>query len=175
MIMIQENIHNQRFWPIKDFLQQQRVVKKELHKILDNLATYGIGEPGLFAGYSECKEGFIETFRIVDVRTLVDGENPLFEYELNIIRVVSYLELGEKAVICCRAGVSRSNAIALGVLAYYFKIDFNKALELITAKVPICNILLPHISAICRLLNVQDRSYVSHRSSNWIFIPVKRT
>jgi hypothetical protein len=28
---------------------------------------------------------------------LVDGENPLFEYELNIIRVVSYLELGEKA------------------------------------------------------------------------------
>jgi len=49
----------------------------------------------------------------VDVRTLVDVENPLFEYELNIIRVVSYLELGEKAVICCSAGVSRSNAIAL--------------------------------------------------------------
>jgi len=137
------------------------VVEKKLHKILDNLATHGIGEPGLLAGYSECKEGFIENFRIVDVRTLVDGENPLFEYELNIIRVVSYLELGEKAVICCRAGVSRSNAIALGVLAYYFKIDFKGALELITSKVPICNILLPHISALCKLLNVQDRSIIS--------------
>jgi len=114
----------------------------------------------LLAGYSECKEGFIENFRIVDVRTLVDGENPLFEYELNIIRVVSYLELGEKAVICCRAGVSRSNAIALGVLAYYFKIDFNEV-ELITSKVPICNILLPHISALRKLLNVQDRSIIS--------------
>jgi len=128
-----------------------------LHKILDNLATHGIGEPGLLTGYSDCREGFINNFRIVDVRTLVDGENPLFEYELNIIRAVSYLELGEKVVICCRAGVSRSNAIALGVLAHYFKIDFNQALELITSKVPICDILSPHISALCKLLNVQSK------------------
>jgi hypothetical protein len=56
------------------------------------------------------------------VRMLVGGENPLFGYELNIIRVVSYLELGEKAVICCRAGVFRSNAIALWVLAYYLQV-----------------------------------------------------
>ncbi|MFZ0223842.1 MAG: hypothetical protein WA323_24025 [Candidatus Nitrosopolaris sp.] len=90
-----------------------------MNKILDNLATHGIGEPGLLKGYSECKEGLIDNFRIVDVRTVVDGENPLFEYELNIIRVVSYLELGEKVVICCRAGVSRSNAIALGVLVHF--------------------------------------------------------
>jgi protein-tyrosine phosphatase len=128
-----------------------------LHKILDNLATYGIGEPGFLAGYSECKEGFIDNFRIVDVRILVDGENPLFEYELNIIRVVSYLELGEKVVICCRAGVSRSNAIALGVLTHYFKIDFNEALGLIASKVPTSNILPPHISALCKLLNVQSK------------------
>jgi len=123
-----------------------------LHKILDNLATYGIGEPGFLAGYSECKEGFIDNFRIVDVRMLVDGGNPLFEYKLNIVRVVSYLELGEKSVICCRASVSRSDAIALRVLTYYFKIDFNEALELIISKVLICNILSPHISALCRLL-----------------------
>ncbi len=126
-----------------------------MHKILDSLATHGIGEPGLLAGYSECKEGFIDKFRIVDVRTLVDGENSLFEYELNIARVVSYLEMGEKVVICCRAGVSRSNAIALGVLVHYFKIDFSKALELITSKIAICDILPPHISALCKLLNVR--------------------
>jgi protein-tyrosine phosphatase len=130
-------------------------VKKELYKILENLATHGIGEPGLLEGYSECKEGFIENFRIVDVRTLVDGENPLFEYELNIIRVVSYLELGEKVVICCSAGISRSNAIALGVLMHYFKNDVNQALELITSKVPICNILPTHISTLHKLLNVK--------------------
>jgi hypothetical protein len=91
----------------------------------------------------------------LDLETLGGRRDPLFEYELNIIRVVSYLELGEKAVICCRAGVSRSNAIALGVLAHYFKIGFNETLELITSKVPICNILPPHISALCKLLNVQ--------------------
>jgi hypothetical protein len=128
-----------------------------LHKILDNLATHGIGEPGYLTGYSECKEGFIGDFRIVDVRTMVDGENSLFEYELNIIRVVSYLEIGEKVVICCRAGVSRSNAIALGVLVHYFKIEFGHALELITSKIPICDILPPHISALCKLLNVQSK------------------
>jgi hypothetical protein len=128
-----------------------------LNKILDNLATDGIGEPGFLAGYSECKEGFIDDFRIVDVRTLVDGENSLFEYELNITRVVSYLEIGEKVVICCRAGVSRSNAIALGVLVHYFKIEFSQALELITSKIPICDILPPHISALCKLLNVQSK------------------
>ena len=131
-----------------------------MYKILDNLATHGIGEPGLLKGYSECKEGLIDDFRIVDVRTLVDGENPLFEYELNIIRVVSYLELGEKVVICCRAGVSRSNAIALGVLVHYFKIDVNQALEQITSKIPMCNILPPHISALCKLLNVKSRMAV---------------
>jgi protein-tyrosine phosphatase len=82
-------------------------------------------------------------------------ENPLFEYELNIMRIVSYLELGEKVVICCLAGVSRSNAIALGVLVHHFKINVNQALELITSKVPICNILPPHISALSKLLNVK--------------------
>jgi hypothetical protein len=128
-----------------------------LHKISDNLATHGIGKPGLLAGYSECKEEFIDNFRIVDVRMLVDGENPLFEYELNIISAISYLESGEKVVICCRAGVPRSNAIALGVIAHHFKIDFNEALELITPKVPMCNILPPHISALCKLLNVQSK------------------
>jgi protein-tyrosine phosphatase len=128
-----------------------------LHKILDNLATHGIGEPGFLAGYSECKEGFIDDFRIVDVRTLVDGENSLFEYELNIVRVVSYLEMGEKVVICCRAGVSRSNAIALGVLVHYFKIDFGQALELITSKIPVCDILSSHVSALSKLLNVQSK------------------
>jgi hypothetical protein len=64
--------------------------------------------------------------------------------------------MGEKVVICCRAGVSRSNAIALGVLVH-FKIGFSQALGLITSKIPICDILPPHISAICKLLNVQSK------------------
>jgi hypothetical protein len=90
------------------------------------------------------------------MKTMVNGENSLIEYELNIVRVVSYLEMGEK-VVFCRASVSRSNAIALGVLVHYFKIDFSQALQLITSKIPICDILPPLISALCKLLNVQSK------------------
>lgn len=126
-----------------------------MNKILDNLATHGLGEPGILQGYSECKQGLIDKFRIVDVRTLIDGPNPLFDYELNIIRAISYLEIDEKVVICCRLGISRSNAIALGVLVHHFKINFNQAMELISSKVPICNILPPHIIALQKLLNTK--------------------
>ena len=38
---------------------------------IDSLATHEIGEE-----YPECKQGSIDNFRIVDVRTLVDGEIP---------------------------------------------------------------------------------------------------
>lgn len=124
-----------------------------MYKILDNLATHGLGEPGILQGYSECRQGLIDKFRIVDVRTLNDGTNSLFDYKMNIMRVISYLEIDENVVICCRLGISRSNAIALGVLIYYFNIDFSQSLELITSRVPICNILSPHILALQKLLS----------------------
>ena len=98
-----------------------------------------------------CEIGFIDDFRIIDVRTLVDGDNSLSQYMLNIIRDTSYLGVGERVVICCRVGVSRSNAIALGLLVYYFKMDFHKAMELLSSKVPICNILHPHVLALQKL------------------------
>jgi protein-tyrosine phosphatase len=123
-----------------------------MYGILDNLATHGIGEPGLIERYVNCEIGFIDDFRIIDVRTLKDGDNVPSEYLLNIFRVTSYLELREKVVICCRVGASRSNAIAVGVLVRYFKMDFYKAMELVISKVPICNILQPHVTALQKLL-----------------------
>jgi len=135
-----------------------------LYIILGNLATHGLGEPGILQGYSECKQGLIDKFRIVDVRTLNDGPNSLFDYELNIIRAISYLEIDEKVVICCRLGISRSNAIALGILVHHFKIDFNHAMELISSKVPISNILPPHILALQKLLSAKT-TIKTHRIS----------
>ena len=122
-----------------------------MYKILTNLATHGIGRPGTIERYVNCEVGFIDDFRIVDVRTLIDGENIPSDYLLNIVRVTSYFELGEKVVICCRVGASRSNAIAVGVLVRYFKMDFYKAMEVVISKVPICNILEPHIIALQKL------------------------
>jgi predicted protein tyrosine phosphatase len=36
----------------------------------------------------------------------------------------------------CEAGISRSNAMALGVLAKYFKMEFDEAWALIRKQVP---------------------------------------
>ncbi len=123
-----------------------------MHNILSNLATHGIGKPGIIERYVNCEIGFIDDFRIIDVRTLIDGDNAPSEYVLNIVRVTSYLELHEKVVICSSVGVSRSNAIAVGVLVRYFKMDFYKAIELVISKVTICNILQPHIIALQKLV-----------------------
>ena len=117
-----------------------------MYKILTNLATHGIGRPGTIERYVNCEVGFIDDFRIIDVRTLIEGDNIPSDYLLNIVRVASYLELGEKVVICCRVGASRSNAIAVGVLVRYFKMDFYKAMEVVVSKVPICNILESYYS-----------------------------
>jgi len=99
----------------------------------------------------------IDDFRIIDVRVLpeVDAPSSLSEYKLNIVRVTSYLELDEKVVVCCSHGMNRSNAIALGVLVKYFKMDFFKALELIKSRVPICTILSVNIAALTKLFRIK--------------------
>jgi hypothetical protein len=122
-----------------------------MYKILTNLATHGIGSPGTSERYVNCEVGFIDDFRIINVRTLIDGDNIPSDYLLNIVRVTSYLELGENVVICCRVGASRSNAMTVGVLVRYFKMEFYKAMEVVISKVPICNILEPHIIALQKL------------------------
>ena len=130
-----------------------------MYLILDSVATHGIGKPSIVRHYVNCQIGFIDDFRIIDVRVLPNEDNNnnnnhLTEYILNILRVTSYLEIGEKVVICSCAGVSRSNAIALGVLVRYFKMDFYRAMDLVISKVPICNILHFHITALKKLLKV---------------------
>lgn len=127
-----------------------------MYKILDNLATHGIGETVYpLSKYVDCQIGDIHDFKIVDVRTLNDYEgNPEYDYKLNISRVTSYLDIGNKVVICCGAGQSRSNAIALGVLVKYFKMDFYDAWELIKEKVPICQIDPSHITTLKRMFKV---------------------
>jgi protein-tyrosine phosphatase len=109
-----------------------------MYKILENLATDGLGEPTELSSYVDCEIGLIDDFRMIDVRVLPEFDTPSSpsEYKLNIVRVTSYLELGEKVVVCCSHGMNRSNAIALGVLVQYFRMDFFEALELIKSRVP---------------------------------------
>src|SRR5947208_8440275 len=109
-----------------------------MYKILENLATDGLGEPSQLSDYVDCEIGFKDDFRIIDVRILPEFAAPSSpsKYKLNIMRVTSYLELREKVVVCCSHGMNRNNAIGLDALVQYFKMDFFKAWELIQSRVP---------------------------------------
>ena len=127
-----------------------------MYKINERLATHGIPQQYLEMSYNDAEIGHIDGFRIIDVRMLKDESNPVKEYLLNIIRATSWLESdeNEKVVICCSAGMSRSNAIALGVLVKYFKMNFYDAWELVKEKVPICSIEPIHIKRLKELFKV---------------------
>jgi predicted protein tyrosine phosphatase len=57
-------------------------------------------------------------------------------------------------LICCVAGISRSNAIALGILVKYFNMDFYEASELVKEKVPQANISPEHIEKLKKMFKV---------------------
>jgi len=80
-----------------------------VYKILENIATDALGEPTEISSYVDCKIGLIDDFTIIDVRVLPDFDAPLLpsQYKLNIMKVTSYLELGQKVVVCCSHGMNR--------------------------------------------------------------------
>ncbi len=71
-----------------------------------------------------------DNLRIIDVRDLVDkpGNLPAVARE-KINEAVAYLKRGEKVVVCCDYGISRSNAIAAGILSLSEEIPFNDAIR----------------------------------------------
>jgi len=129
-----------------------------MYKLLDNLAVHGFNGSATNAKidmkYIDAEFGYINDFKIIDVRMLNDLGNSEQEYELNILRVTSELDEGNKVVICCEAGRSRSNAIALGVLVKYFKMNFYDAWELIRKEIPISNIDPSHIESLKKIFKV---------------------
>ena len=67
---------------------------------------------------------------IVDVRDLVDkGGNTVDAIKTKIDCAIAYLKQDEKVVVCCDYGMSRSNAIAAGILAKHENINLNQAIR----------------------------------------------
>src|SRR5258706_1212420 len=67
---------------------------------------------------------------VLDVRDLVDkaGNQPGIIKEI-ITKGVELLSNGEKTLVCCDYGISRSNAVAAGILASFEKIPFDVAVR----------------------------------------------
>ncbi|MEI6065989.1 MAG: NAD(P)-dependent oxidoreductase [Methylococcaceae bacterium] len=67
---------------------------------------------------------------IIDVRDLVDKAGNRPDSVLNKINEgCESLRAGNKTVVCCDYGISRSNAVAVGILAAYETIPFEKAVH----------------------------------------------
>ena len=59
-----------------------------------------------------------------------------------------------RVVICCVAGTSRINAIAISILVKYFKVPFDEAWKLVHLKIPISDIHEVHVTNLKELLGV---------------------
>lgn len=78
--------------------------------------------------FEELELPLMKHAKVLDVRDLVDksGNTPE-EVRRKIDQAVHWLNAGEKVLICCDHGISRSNAVAVGVLAIYQDIEISKA------------------------------------------------
>lgn len=126
-----------------------------MYEIIPNrLATHGVGDVAYPALKKE--DGFLENtdWRMADVRTLKDEPQPVANYEHEIRYTRELMRYFPKVVICCGAGQSRSNAIAIAILMDIFEYDFYSAYNLVKEKVPICEIEPCHIDALKKIYNV---------------------
>ena len=141
-----------------------------MYKILDNLATHSIeynydnnqyliskdsvSEEEILT-FSEATDEDANKWLIIDARILSDYKvNDMQDYLALIDTWSLALSQNHRILVCCGAGISRSNAVALGVLVKHFKMDFYDAWELIKEKVPISNIDPLHIVALKKIFNV---------------------
>jgi protein-tyrosine phosphatase len=131
-----------------------------MFEIVDNkLATEGIGQfptpKALSKGKYQSNILTPESWPVLDVRDYLydNGFNPIEVYDKLIDLAWDLIQKHGRVVICCVAGISRSNAIALGALVRYFHMDFYDAWDFINSRVPISNIDPGHISQLKKLLN----------------------
>lgn len=127
--------------------------------IPDVLATWGAGDEGW--NYMENRYNLIqwkeleiggEKWAVVDCRDMIDGPgNPLSLYTEKIQRACDLIHSYGKVIICCTAGISRSNSIAAGVLMKKYKMDYIDAIGEVKDKVPFAEMEQAHLNALKKL------------------------
>ena len=106
------------------------------------LATYGLG----IWQYNKDKIG---EFKILDVRKLRDDDsNSLEDYKRLIDEGCQMLDKHRKVVIGCLAGISRSNAIAMGILMQKYGLSFEEAFDVVSDRIKNCLIEPSHLEAL---------------------------
>ncbi|MDD1625493.1 MAG: NAD(P)-dependent oxidoreductase [Methylococcaceae bacterium] len=99
---------------------------------------------------------------IIDVRDLVDkAGNRADAVRLKIIEGSESLRAGKKTVVCCDYGISRSNAVAVGILAMYESLPFETAMRRVLEATDEKEIKVDTLHAVRRALG-EDRRNAHH-------------
>jgi len=97
-----------------------------------------------------------EDIVIIDVRNLVDsGGNPTELIVQKINQGIISLKNNMRTVVCCDLGMSRSNAIATGIFAAYYKTSFAEALTKVQRETGETEIKLGPLTAVRRAIEPQ--------------------
>jgi protein-tyrosine phosphatase len=127
--------------------------------IIDNvLATHGLEDLGWEYGDNIFSKRYnLRSYcgwRVVDCRNDLKDEsgNPLEVYEQLISKGCDFITMYGKVLIGCTVGISRSNAIAAGILMKKFGYSYQDALDLVHEKVKIDLIERAHLNALKKLV-----------------------
>lgn len=118
----------------------------------DRLATHALED----LGWDNIEKrylliGKIEGWSVLDCRVLEDGPgNPLLLYESLIDSGCMMIDRDGKVLVGCTAGISRSNAIAAGILMK-MGYEYYDALDLVHKKVKTDLIEQAHLNALKKL------------------------
>jgi len=99
---------------------------------------------------------------ILDVRDLVDRSgNSVDIIKSKIDEAIAFLETGKKVVVCCDYGISRSNAIAAGILSKLSKISLASALKEVIQRTGEKEIKIDVLNMVRLALNEQLNEHIS--------------
>ncbi len=131
------------------------------------LATYGLGDWNYDWKTQKPYEGNIGDYKVLDVRHLSDDHgNKDEDYKRLIDKGCEMLDEDKKLVIACMAGISRSNAIAMGILIQKYNMNFDQAYEEVRLRIKNCLIEPSHLKALKRLYPCYDHPNPQNLSSS---------
>lgn len=113
-------------------------------------------------GTAEIDDVDDKEYSVVDVRDLVDKEGNSDQAILEKIdTVIDLLKQNHKVVICCDYGISRSNAIAIGVIVKYLGYDFDEAVRFVMEKTGETAIRIDVLNSVRQVLETNKKENMS--------------
>lgn len=104
-------------------------------------------------------------YSVVDVRDLVDKEGNSDQAILEKIKAaVDLLKQNHKVVICCDYGISRSNAIAIGVIVKCFDYNFDEAVKFVMERTGETAVNIGILNSVRRVLEINGKDNMSNNN-----------